>query len=61
MKYSDMVDAMKEAEKSLEQADLFANKMAYLLIGRLNHVSKDRLIKLKKELKSFNATTGEWK
>jgi hypothetical protein len=60
MKYFEMIEAFDEAQEILDNADITANRTAHLLIGRLRRVEAYNLKKLKKELKQFNAATGEW-
>lgn len=58
-------DAMREAVQQARElnraVDTQANNLADLLDGRLQHVSKYRLQRLKAQLQRFNATTGAWK
>lgn len=61
MKLTDMENAIEEAETILRRADMTASKMARLLTGRLRKVNTWILKDLKRELKDFNAHTGEWK
>lgn len=60
--------AIAQAEQQLTAADNAALSMAQLLVGRLKHVQRPgyyggttALRRLKKELRDFDATTGEWK
>lgn len=52
---------INEAGQVLKNADEVANSIANILPGRLRHVSSYTLAKLKKELKDYNAHTGQWK
>jgi len=66
MNYFDMQQAVRDAEKTLEQANRQMAALAKLMQGRLRTVSndwqgKDILRELKRELSQFNASTGEWK
>jgi len=61
MDFNDMVNAVNDAEQTLKRAELYSNRLAKLLVGRLKHVNYTVLCKLKKELSNFNAKTGEWK
>ena len=56
-----LINVYSDDEKPLKPIGDKENKIALLLIGRLRYVSNHRLIQLKKELKNFNAVTGEWK
>lgn len=56
-----MRSAMTQAKNTMGAADDQANVMAGILEGRLRKVSPYKLAALKKELKDFNARTGEWK
>ena len=65
-KWHEMKAAVQEAEHTFRAADSISKDMAELLIGRLRKVSNsyvgnDALCKLKRELRDFNMTTGEWK
>lgn len=60
--------AVSQAKEQLRAADDAALSMAQLLVGRLRHVQSgnqyrgaDALRALKKELRDFDMTTGEWK
>ncbi len=60
--FDEMRRAVSEAQATLRAADNIADSMARLLVGRLRHVSSTYiLVKLKKELRDFNAHTGRWK
>lgn len=62
MQLSEMKKALLEAEMTLKRADNTAHQLADMLSGRLRTVNSSYLLrKLKKELSSFNAKTGEWK
>lgn len=53
--------AVQEA-RSLDRAlDQYANTMADVLAGRLRKVDAGYLLRLKRELRDFNAHTGSWK
>ena len=59
--FDQMRDAMQEAEQTIRAADQMSSQMARMLRGRLNHVSPMVLADLKRELKRFNAHTGQWR
>mgnify|MGYP000056333960 FL=1 len=61
MTYQEMDTAIREAEAVVKRAELYRNKMARFLIGRLHGIDTHVLRMLKKELTSFNAQTGMWK
>lgn len=61
MKYDEMDAAIQEAEAVIKRAELFRNKMARFLIGRLGGVDVGILRRLKKELRNFNSNTNTWK
>lgn len=61
MNFNEMEQAVKQAESTIEVAELFMHKMATFLIGRLRNVHPSTLKRLKKELSKFNSQTGEWK
>jgi len=60
-RYTEMRDAVEDANTTLRAADRCANDLAYLLRGRLRHVSGTNLEALKRELKNFNMHTYLWK
>lgn len=60
-KFDEMSAALTEAETTIRAADNVANRMAYMLRGRLRRVGVGPLKDLKKELRGFNAHTGTWK
>lgn len=58
----DLMRAAVEQARSVSRAcDNQADNMAFLIAGRLRHVSASRLVDLKKELRRFNITTGKWR
>jgi hypothetical protein len=64
--FDDVRAAVSAAEFQLDAADSVAQNMAILLVGRLRLASKDHrgtaaLKKLKRELRDFDMTTGNWK
>ena len=62
MYLDDFKEAVSQAEAHLRMADMMANEMAKLLVGRLRHVDGYNVLKnLKAELKDYNAHTGQWK
>jgi hypothetical protein len=61
MKYSEMIEGIEDAQKTINAADLIVNKLASIVIRGLRKVSCTNLARLKRELKSFNMNTGEWK
>ena len=61
MDYNDMDQAINEAELTIRRAQLYVDKMTSFLIGRLRKVRTSYLRQLKKELRNFNAVTGDWK
>lgn len=56
-----MREAVQEARITMMAADRVVSEMAGLLRGRLRNVYSRTLADLKKELRNFNAHTGEWK
>ena len=60
MTYQEMYNAVREAEAVVRRAELYRTRMARFLIGRLRGIDPDFLRDLKKELRKFNASTGEW-
>jgi len=62
MNYLDtMKAAISQGKVAQTAADICANDMAMLLAGRLRGVRPYVLAKLKRELRSFNICTREWK
>jgi hypothetical protein len=60
--WDEMRAAMDEAKTRMEVADRCATEMARMLRGRLRRVnSTHELRELKRELRDFDMTTGEWK
>jgi hypothetical protein len=61
--YKDIEDARYEANRQINLADMATRQAANLCVERLRaaNVSTSTLQCLKKELKDFNAKTGEWK
>jgi hypothetical protein len=60
MTFEEMVEAVRDARRTIHAADSQANDVAYLLEGRLRHCDGYVLAKLKRELKDFNPHTKEW-
>ena len=61
MKFTEMQQALNEAEAELRRADSLANEIAHMLVGRLRKVNRYGLLKsIKAELQNYNATTGRW-
>jgi hypothetical protein len=58
--FDQMREAMKEARQRIASADVVANDIAWMLKGRLRHVSDEALIALKRELSQFNSKTKRW-
>ena len=62
MNYGEMKTAVEDAERTLRFADMAADDMARMLIGRLRKVHTfGVLADLKRELKGYNIHTGTWK
>ena len=60
MTYQEMNDAIREAEAIVRRAEQYKTYMARFLIDRLRGIDPDILRDMKKELRKFNASTGEW-
>jgi hypothetical protein len=61
MKFTEMQQALNEAEAELGRADMLATDLAKMLVGRLRKVNRYGLLEsLKAELKNYNARTGRW-
>lgn len=63
MKYSEMAEAIDDAEVQIRLADTFVAQMAKFICWRLRggNVSGRVLAALKRELRDFNAHTKQWK
>jgi len=62
MNFNEMIESIEDAEHTLRCADALTNKIAKLLIGRLRKVTGYNILRsLKRELKNYNAHSGEWK
>lgn len=59
--FDTMRAAVREARAVENAANEHANAMAWIIKGRLRHVSADALREMKRELRDFNIHTGEWK
>lgn len=58
----EMRRAINEAQETIRNADVMAEGLASILVGRLRHVNNSyTLVKLKRELADFNAHTKTWK
>jgi hypothetical protein len=60
-RFDEMIGAIEDAEITLRSADNVAKRLARVLPGRLRHCDAYTLKRLKRELRDFNITTGEWK
>lgn len=60
--YQDVLEARREAQATLDNADQVVRHAASLIKGRLRAADcwTDDLRALKAELKNFNANTGKW-
>lgn len=61
MNLESMKEAVEDARVTMVRADLMADNLAALLIGRLRYVSSSNLDQLKREISGFNLRTWEWK
>lgn len=63
MNYSDVVNARRQAEEAISNADNVTRQAVSLAKGRLRIADcwAGDLKELKRELQDFNANTGEWK
>lgn len=63
MNYSQVLDARRQAQETITNADCVARHAASLIKGRLRIADcyVDDLRELKRELQDFNANTGKWK
>ena len=61
MELWEMRREINAAKQTIRNADEIADSIASILPGRLRHVSCGTLEKIKKELRDFNAHTGQWK
>lgn len=62
MTYSEMAQAIEEAQTIIRRSDLYIGKMAELMAGRLRNsdVRASVLSKLKRELSGWNMHTSSW-
>jgi hypothetical protein len=60
-RFDEMRVALREAEATLEAANNVSRQMASMLQGRMRYADSEVLKRLKRELRNFNMTTGEWK
>lgn len=61
MNITEMETALRSAQAELDRADFVATQLANMLVGRLSKVRDRRtLVKLKAELKRFNAASRIW-
>jgi len=62
MDFNEAIEAIRDAEATMNRADTMASGVARLLVGRLRKVTSGHALqKLKRELQDFNSTTLEWK
>lgn len=61
MNFDEMTDAVKEAEHTMSIANIAANKIAHMLVGRLRKVDSWVLADLKRELRAFDLRGNKWK
>lgn len=61
MNFSEAIQAIQDAKRTISAADEVVKQLGYLLPGRLKSMSSTTLKKLKKELENYNAKTDEWK
>ena len=63
MTYQEMLEAQKEAERTIRNGDRAVRSLAELTAGRLRLAKVDPGVceKLKRELKDFNMQTLQWK
>lgn len=59
--FTEMLNAIDQAESLIKRAESHCSRMARILCGRLRGINPGYLSELKKELQSFNMKTGEWK
>lgn len=61
MKWTDALDAIVDASRTIAAADRIATDMASLITGRLRMCDTWVLADLKRELRDFNIQTQQWK
>lgn len=59
--FDEMRTAVRQAREVNKAIDQMTNNLAELLDGRLRHVDRYWLKRLKSQLREFNASTGKWK
>lgn len=61
MNWNEMMSAVEDAERTMNNAREAARRVAKLLVGNLRHVSDGTLKQLKRELRDYNIHTASWK
>jgi len=61
MRWDDFFSAWEDAKRTAAQADRVVQEVAELLVGRLHKCHACDLAKIKRELQSFDARSGEWR
>ncbi len=63
MTYEEIQRALDEAKWIMQRTDVIAERSLQFAVGRLNRldVGVDTLRALKRELRNFDITTGQWK
>jgi hypothetical protein len=59
--FSQMDQAIKDAEITIKRADYFVSLMAGIVSKRIRLLKHNELCSLKRELSKYNTKTGEWK
>lgn len=60
-KWDEMREAFSEAKTQVTAADAVVCQMAEMIAGRLQLLSHWMLLRLKRELSRYNATTRKWR
>jgi hypothetical protein len=59
--FSQMNQAIEEAEATIAKVDNYVSKMARIVTNRLHVLDDYQLKRLKSKLSKYNTKTGEWK
>tara|TARA_R100001086_G_scaffold238993_3_gene164101 strand:- start:785 stop:991 length:207 start_codon:yes stop_codon:yes gene_type:complete len=67
MEYAEAIDLVQTTKTTLDNTDRLVAKLIPMMVGRLKQAERFdfrvhyHLKALKRELRDFNATTGQWK
>ena len=63
MEWREMNEAIMDARRTINWADMVKHQMASLFAGQLqaSQIGNSTLCRLKRELRNYNMNTGKWK